>query len=139
VSRGDAVLLKALVVWFLTLAVAVANGALRVFVIDPLAGEATGHIASSLLLCVFIIAIAGLTVRWIGANDPRSLFTVGGAWLALTLAFEFLGGHYLFHKSWDVLLANYDIPGGRIWVLVLVTTFFAPLLGAKLRGELGQE
>jgi hypothetical protein len=127
---------RALLVWLLTVVVAIANGTLRVFVIDPFTGEAIGHIVSTLLLCVFIIIIAGLTIRWIGANTGRTFFIVGGSWLAMTIAFEFLAGHYLFGNSWERLLANYNVLAGRIWVLVPAATFFAPLLGAKLREEL---
>ena len=46
----------------------------------------------------------------------------------LTLAFEFLAGHYLFGNSWERLLADYDVARGRIWPLVLIVTFVTPLL-----------
>jgi hypothetical protein len=48
-------------------------------------------------------------------------------WLLLTLAFEFLAGHSLFGKPWDMLLADYDVVRGRIWVLVLMSTLLAPM------------
>jgi hypothetical protein len=54
-------------------------------------------------------------------------------WLLLTVAFEFLAGHYLFGHAWDRLLADYNLAGGRIWVLVLATTMFAPLAARWLR------
>jgi hypothetical protein len=131
-----ALLARAAAVWFGIMLIAVANGALRIVFIIPLTGEAMGHIVSSLLLCVFIVAIAALAVRWIGANAAGPLFAAGGLWLAMTVAFEFLAGHYLFGNSWERLLANYDILAGRIWVLVLVTTFFAPWLGVRMREEI---
>jgi hypothetical protein len=59
---------------------------------------------------------------------------VGSWWLSLTLAFEFLVGHYALHKSWATLLADYDIRRGRIWVAALITTLLAPLWMARLRG-----
>jgi hypothetical protein len=133
------VLARAAAVWFGIMIIAVANGTLRVFVIVPLTGEAVGHIVSSLLLCVLVIFVASLTVRWIGAHTRRALFIAGGLWLALTLAFEFLAGHYVFGRSWEVLLANYDVLDGRVWILVLLATFLGPWLGAKLREELGRE
>jgi hypothetical protein len=55
-------------------------------------------------------------------------------WVALTLAFEFLAGHYLFHKPWAALLADYDLSRGRIWILVLVATLLMPLWLARERG-----
>jgi hypothetical protein len=35
----------------------------------------------------------------------------------------------------DELLKDYDIFRGRLWLIVLVTTFFAPLLASKLRNH----
>ena len=52
-------------------------------------------------------------------------------WLALTLDFEFLVGPLCFPPPWTVLLENYDITRGRIWVLVLLVILFAPLLSAR--------
>jgi len=51
----------------------------------------------------------------------------------LTLAFEFLAGHYLFHNPWSRLLEDYDVARGRIWILVLFTTLLAPRVCASLR------
>jgi len=55
------------------------------------------------------------------------------AWVALTLAFEFLAGHYLFHNPWDKLLADYDVLHGRIWPLVLIVTLLAPVIAYRAR------
>ena len=37
---------------------------------------------------------------------------VGIAWVALTVAFEFLAGHYVFGNSWEKLLADYNVLRG---------------------------
>lgn len=52
--------------------------------------------------------------------ERRGALKVGALWLVLTLAFEFLAGHYLFQKPWAVLLQDYDLSWGRIWVAVLI-------------------
>jgi hypothetical protein len=62
--------------------------------------------------------------------------TVGVLWLVLTLAFEFLIGHYVLEKPWTALLEDYDIRRGRIWVAVLVMVLLAPLWSARLKGLL---
>ena len=46
----------------------------------------------------------------------------------LTLAFEFLAGHFLFRNTWERLLADYNLAQGRVWILVLVTTLVTPVL-----------
>lgn len=52
---------------------------------------------------------------------------VGTVWVALTVAFEFLAGHYVFGNSWERLLADYNMVRGRLWILVLLANLFAPL------------
>lgn len=89
-----------------------------------------------MLLCGLIALVAWFTIGWIHPRTARSALIVGILWLALTLAFEFLAAHYLFHKPWAILLADYDIRRGRIWVLVLVTTLLVPPRFARFHGLL---
>jgi hypothetical protein len=118
--------LRCFAVWMLLLVVAVANGAAREFLLVPRLGAQTGHVVSTLVLCAAILVVALLTIRWIAPRGRRGALWVGGAWLALTLGFEFLAGHYLFGNSWEKLLADYNLLRGRVWILVLIATLFAP-------------
>jgi hypothetical protein len=77
--------------------------------------------------------LSWLTIGWIRTVSARDAWTVGSVWLSLTLAFEFLAGHYVFGHPWRRLLADYDVSRGRIWVLVLVTTVVAPVVTAAAR------
>jgi len=125
--RGDAMWPRALEVWLLLLAVAFANGAFRVAVLIPRLGQYPAHILSTLSLSVFIVLLARFTIGWMLIDSARRALLVGSLWLACTLAFEFLAGHYLFGSPWEKLLAEYQVLHGRIWVLVLIATFAAPL------------
>lgn len=125
--------IRAFLVWLALLVLAVVNGGLREAWLIPRIGGAAGHAVSSLSLSGAILVVSWLTMGWIYPASARDAFLIGLAWLALTLAFEFLAGHYLFRKPWNELLVDYDIMSGRIWVLVLVTTMFAPLLTAYTR------
>jgi hypothetical protein len=127
---------RALEVWLLLLAVAFANGAFRVAVLIPRLGEYPAHIVSTVSLSVFIVLLARFTVGWMQIDTARSALLVGAAWLACTLAFEFLAGHYVFGSPWAKLLAEYQVQRGRIWVLVLVVTFSAPLWAFSQRPQL---
>jgi len=60
-------------------------------------------------------------------SDSQALF-MGITWVILTIGFEFIAGHYAFGNSWEKLLADYNILNGRIWSLVLLIEFIAPLL-----------
>ena len=124
---------RSLLVWLAILAVAVVNGAFRQGVLVPRLGDAVGHVLSTVLLSCVVFVVAWLTIGWMNPATTRDAWIVGGFWLALTLVFEFLGGHYLFGTSWEVLLADYNILHGRIWPLVLIVTVVAPALAARLR------
>jgi len=119
-------LFRAFIVWFAILLLAIVNGALREKILNPGLGEASGHIASTLILSILVVLVSWLSMSWIGPASFREAIIVGSGWLALTLAFEFLAGHYLFGTSWDKLLADYDMSRGRIWPLVLLTTLISP-------------
>ena len=127
-------IVRAIVVWFILVVTAIANGSFRVSVLIPRIGERAGHVVSTILLCIEILLVSWLTIRWIMPETPARAALVGGIWLAMTLVFEFGFGHYVAHKSWSELLADYDVLRGRIWVLVLVTTFASPWIVGRVRG-----
>jgi hypothetical protein len=126
--------LRALAVWFLLLILAVVNGGVRDTWLSPRLGDTVGRAASSLLLSGLILLATWATIGWIRPGSSTQALRLGVLWLALTLAFEFLVGHYGFGKPWSELLADYDIRRGRIWILVLVATLVAPWLTARWRG-----
>jgi hypothetical protein len=125
--------LRAALAWFGILILAIANGAFRQALLVPRLGEQVGHILSTLLLSVLVIGAAWLLVPWIRPLTARDTWLIGVLWVVMTVAFEFLGGHYLFRTPWERLLADYNVAQGRIWVLVLMTTLLAPVLVQALR------
>ena len=127
---------RAIAIWCVLLVIASMNGLFRESVLIPRTGDVTGRIISTLLLSLFVLILAWLTIGWIGPRTGHRAWLVGIAWLLLTLAFEFLAGHYLFHDSWSSLLTDYDVLRGRIWPLALITTLVAPRLCAGVRRQL---
>ena len=126
--------LRALAVWFILMALAIVNGVFRNSVITPRLGEHAGHVVSTTVLCLVIVIVAMLTIRWMGPGTNRDALFLGLFWMALTVGFEFLAGHYAFGHSWEKLLADYNVSRGRVWLLVLVVTLFAPRIAVALRG-----
>jgi hypothetical protein len=126
-------LARALVVWLGLLLVAITNGAIRVAWMIPRAGDYWGHVLSTATLCAGILLVTWLTIGWLRPATSNDAILSGVTWLALTVSFEFLGGHFLFGQPWSRLLADYDLFHGRIWVLVLVTTAVAPRLAFGTR------
>ena len=124
---------RALGIWCVLLVIASINGALREVVLIPRTGDVVGRVISTILLSAFIVILTWLTIGWIRPGTANQAWLVGIVWVLLTLAFEFLAGHYLFGAPWSRLLADYNLLEGRIWVLVLVATAAAPTLAAWAR------
>lgn len=122
---------RSLVVWFVMLVTASINGAVREVWLIPRLGDTLGRAISTLLLSALVLVLTRLTIRWISPQSKYEAWLIGGCWVALTLAFEFIAGHYLFGKPWSELTQDYDVLSGRIWILVLVTTAVAPRLCAR--------
>ena len=126
--------MRALAVWFVMLVVASMNGAFREAFLIPKLGDTAGRAISTLMLSTLVVLLTWATIAWIHPRSIREAWIIGGCWVALTLAFEFIGGHYLFGKPWGELTQDYDVLRGRIWILVLVVIAIAPRLFTSLRG-----
>lgn len=129
-------ILRAVLVWLLLAVVAVASGALREAVLTPRLGGQAAHVIGTFVVVALFFLVIGLSIRWIVPDlGSRGLWTVGGAWLVLTVAFEFGFGHWVAGHSWSRLLRDYDVFSGRVWLLVLLTVLLAPVwLGTLRRG-----
>ncbi len=131
---------RAAAVWLGILLIANINGALREFLLVALLGETLARALSTILLCLLVAILARSTIGWIGPRSANEAWRVGLLWLVLTLAFEFLAGHYIFGDSWEQLLSEYDLASGRIWVIVPLVTLVTPRWAwgrdsARMRGR----
>ena len=117
--------------WVPMVAIAVVNGTLRQAWYGRHLSELRAHQVSTLTALLLL----GLYMRWVIRRwPPRSTaqaLGIGGLWLVLTLAFEFLFGHYVAGHSWTRLAADYDLLAGRLWPLVLLWVAMAPYLLAR--------
>jgi hypothetical protein len=127
---------RAIVVWLVMLIVASVNGAIRQALLIPALGDDAGRAVSTLILAALIALLTWITIGWIHPRSNGDAWMIGAMWVALTLAFEFLAGHYLFGTTWPVLLEDYDVMRGRIWILVLIVTAVAPRVAAGARAVL---
>lgn len=125
---------KALLIWFVFMVGAIANGTLRIGVVIPMTGEAVGHVISTALLSGIILVITWATITWIGPVTTAQAIAIGVSWLLMTLAFEFGVGGLISHRTWPEMLADYNVMKGRVWVVVPMITLLAPWWMAKLRG-----
>ena len=129
-------LARALVVWIGLAVCAVLNGGFRESVLVPRLSETAARAVSTLMLSAIILVVSALTIEWISARPHLDAWRIGTLWLIMTLVFEFVGGHYLFRVAWHQIFAEYNIFGGRIWMLALVVTLIAPAAAAAMKGRL---
>jgi hypothetical protein len=112
--------------WLCIVPLAMTNGTVRDLILAPYLGGPIARAISCLTLAGAIFVVAWMSIRWISPIDQVEAWVIGLIWLGLTLAFEFLVGHYVFGTPWEELRADYDILQGRLWILVLVAALTAP-------------
>ena len=131
------ILLYALGIWAIFLVLAIVNGIVRESIYAPRLGEDLGHAVSSIIAIIYILAITYWFTDSIKADViGTDLLWIGALWLILTVIFEFGFGHYVMGRSWDYLLADYNILKGRLWSLVLLTMLIAPPLWGLILSRL---
>ncbi len=124
---------RSVLVWLVIMVLAIVNGGFRQVVLVPALGERAGHVLSTILLSIVVMVAAWISLPWLRPLTPMDAWRIGLLWVGLTLAFEFLVGHFLFRTSWEQLVADYNVARGRVWVLVPITTLLAPVVGYLLR------
>lgn len=120
--------LRYVLAWIPMVFIGIINGVIREFTYGKYLSELRAHqlsTATGILLFSFYIGV--LAYFW-GFESLRQALMVGLIWLVLTIAFEFLFGHYIAGHPWSKLLSDYNIFAGRLWLLVLVWLVIAPIL-----------
>jgi Na+/melibiose symporter-like transporter len=126
------ILIKAALMWLVLLGAMMGNGFLRVLVLQPRLGEDSARQVACVTGTLLILALTAPFVGSLHQARQGQLLSIGMLWLLMTIAFEFGFGR-LSGASWEALLADYDVRQGRLWPLVLLTTFLAPWLVARAR------
>lgn len=112
--------------WLGLVVLAIINGVLREKSYGRIVSELTAHqismVSAMLLFGVYVFWLTGF---WPLASAGQAL-NIGILWLGLTVAFEFLFGHYIMGHTWSKLLHDYNLLKGRLWLLILIWTTVAP-------------
>jgi hypothetical protein len=119
--------------WIPMIALGILNGALR----ELTYGRHVGELGAHQLSCLVGVLLFGVYAWLVPGRRPLErdgqALAVGLAWVALTVAFEFLFGRLVAGHSWERLVADYDLGAGRLWALVLVALGALPWLVSRLR------
>jgi hypothetical protein len=125
---------KAIAIWLIIVVAAVLNGLLREQVLTPLFGTQISLPLSGITLSLIIIVITYYLIPTIGKHRSQVFMFIGLLWVALTLSFEYLFGHFVLGKSWTEINAVFSLEGGNLFVLAVICTASAPWFVAKVRG-----
>lgn len=121
--------------WLGLVILAIMNGIVRVKVYAPFMDDLTAHQVSTLigifLFGIYIWLLTGI----IKIESSQQALHVGLLWLVMTVAFEFLFGHYVAGHPWSKLFQDYNIFKGRVWLLVLIWTTLAPYIFYRVRSK----
>jgi hypothetical protein len=112
--------------------IAITNGVLRQYVYGRWMKELSAHQVSSLTAVILFYLYTWILVKKWPLESSRQAVAVGIIWLCMTVAFEFLFGHYVANHPLSRLIQDYDLLSGRLWTLVLLAVAAAPYLVYKL-------
>lgn len=130
--------LKYFLAWLPGTIIAIVNGTLRQFVYRLYLGELQAH-QLSVLSFIFLFGIyLWLILPWLKLSSFFEAISVGVFWLIITIAFEFLFGHFIMRHSWQNLFYDYNLLKGRFWILVLVWVAISPYLLFRLKNSVGK-
>ena len=117
---------KYLAGWLPLVIIAFANGTFRQIAFQQALSELQAHQLSTAIG----IVLFGLYIYWyIRRLKPQSYaetVRIGILWMLLTIVFEFCLGRLVLGRDWSVLLHDYNLIEGRVWVLVLIWVAIAP-------------
>ena len=124
---------KYVLAWIPMVFIAIINGAIREGWYGKHLSELQAHQVSTVTgVLLFGVYIWVLIRIWRPASAGQAL-TIGLVWLGMTVAFEFLFGHYVAKRSWSDLLHDYNLFAGRVWLVVLAWVTIAPYLFYRLQ------
>jgi hypothetical protein len=120
-----------ILVWLAVLPVMVVNGIVREAVLVRVFGRVASDILSAVFGILIVLGVTGFFLRRVSNASMATLVRTSLVWLALTVVFEFLFGHYVDKKAWSELVANYELWNGRTWPLVLAALVLSPFVWVR--------
>jgi len=129
----SSLIVKSLAIWFAMIPLAILNGLLREKLLTPLMSAELAIPMSGLTLSLLILLLTYFVLPLLGHRSSRNYLAIGLFWAILTLLFEWSFGQYVMGKTRQELLALFNLLQGNLFLMVLLTTFCAPWLTAKMR------
>ena len=116
-----------LLFWFILMIIAILNGMFRVMTYGKFMPEIRAHQLSTLTGIVIVGFVVWKINQYYPINAGSEALKIGFIWLLMTILFEFGFGHFVMKRSWKVLLHDYRIDKGRLWVFFLIWIVVVPV------------
>ncbi len=114
--------------WLPGVPIAIVNGTIRQFIYRSYMDELPAHQLSVVSFILLFGIYVWYIIPWLKLSSAAEATRIGLFWLGVTIAFEFIFGHFVMGHPWSKLLYDYNIIEGRLWVVVLAWTTIAPLV-----------
>jgi len=124
---------KYICAWVPMVPIAIGNAAIRENLFAGRFSELQAHQMSTFTGVLLFGIYIGVLIRFMKPGSSGQAWTVGFIWLGMTVAFEFLFGHYVIGHPWRVLFQDYNICAGRVWIVILIWITAAPYFFYRLR------
>jgi len=125
---------KSLEVWLFVALAAMMNGMFRSLFLVPRLGDHAAHVLSVLMMMILVLLLSSALVnRFLREYGNSDLFLIGFLWMAMSVSVDFLFEFFVMDVPWRVILRDYNLFSGRIWLLVLVTELIGPWFMASNR------
>ena len=124
---------KYVLAWIPMVFIAIINGAIREGWYGRHVSELHAHQVSTATGVLPFGGYIWVLLRIWRPASARQALIIGLVWLGMTVAFEFLFGHYVAKRPWSDLLHDYNLFAGRVWLVVLVWVTIAPYLFYRLQ------
>jgi hypothetical protein len=123
---------KYVLLWFPMVLAAILNGAAREGLYAPHTGELRAHQISTVTGIVLLGVYMWWALRVWRPDSAGQAAATGLLWVVMTLAFEFLFGHYVARHPWPRIFREYNLMAGRVWVFIPLWVAAAPPLFFRL-------
>jgi hypothetical protein len=124
---------RASAVWLLVMAVEFVHGTARWNFLRPHVGDFRSGQIGVFTGTLLILLVVYFCEPWLSARSSGERLGIGLFWVALTLVFEFSFGHYVIHRSWESLGAEYNLLHGGLMPIGLAVFGLSPWMMNKLR------
>ena len=128
--------------WLIILPFMIVNGIFRELVMKQLVPAQVAEIMSVAIAIAILLVLTRYLLRPLAGKSVPQLVRASVTLVVMTVAFEFVFGHYVDQKSWSELAANYEVWNGKLWPVALAVIAFVPFLWGRWsieeKGHAGQ-